>query len=131
MSRPTRFSSVPYTINGAHLRRAVATFMLVVAASFVSVPAFAQGKPLDGPRANGIVGERFDGFAFLVDPAAPATIQQLVDQVNAERRNVYNQRAQAEGVTIDAVGRIYAAQIFQSAPAGTIFLQESGQSVRK
>ncbi len=114
------------------LRQVASALLLIVAASFMSLPVMAQGKPLDQPRADGVVGERFDGFAYLVDPGAtPGNIRQLVDRVNAERRAVYEQRAQAEGVAIDAVGRVYAGQIFQSAPAGTILLQESGQAVRK
>ena len=114
------------------LRRIVIALLLVVAASFVSVPAMAQGTPLDQPRADGVVGERFDGFAYLVNPgAAPADIRQLVDSINVQRLAVYEQRAQAEGVTAAAVGRIYAVEILEGAPAGTIFLQESGQTVRK
>ncbi len=93
--------------------------------------AIAQNRTLDAPRSAGTVGERFDGFAVVRDPALATTLNPTVETVNAERLKVYAQRATAEGVPVDQIGRIYAAEIFRSAPAGTWFLQESGQWVRK
>jgi len=92
--------------------------------------ALAQSRPLDAPRASGQVGERFDGFAVLRDAGA-TSLKPLVDQVNAERRKLYAERAAADKASVDAVGRIYAAEILKSAPAGTWFLQENGQWIRK
>ncbi len=91
----------------------------------------AQNRLLDAPRASGAVGERYDGFAVVRDQAQAGSLGPLVNQVNAERRQVYTQRAAAEKVSIDQVGRVYAQEILRSAPAGTWFLQESGQWVRK
>ncbi len=119
MSNPGRFSKPS--------RRLVLALPLVLLAA----GAFAQSRTLDGPRRAGTVGERYDGYAVLRDPASAATLSPLVEQVNAERRKVYAQRAAAEGVPVDQIGRIYAAEIFKSAPAGTWFLQESGQWVQK
>jgi uncharacterized protein YdbL (DUF1318 family) len=93
--------------------------------------ALAQGRPLDAPRAAGLVGERFDGLAVVRAPNAPADIRALVDQANAERAALYKQRAAADGATPDAVGRIYAQEILKAAPAGTWVLQESGQWKQK
>ena len=88
--------------------------------------AWAQSKLLDAPRAAGLVAERFDGFA-AVRGAAPADVAALVAQVNAERRAVYAERAQAEKTSVDAIGKIYALEIIKSAPSKTWFLSESGQ----
>lgn len=93
--------------------------------------AVAQSRVLDAPRAAGTVGERYDGYAVVRDQSQAASLGPLVDQVNRERRQVYSQRAQAERAPIDQIGRVYAAEIFRSAPAGTWFQQESGQWVRK
>jgi uncharacterized protein YdbL (DUF1318 family) len=103
-------------------RRFLALPLLLLAAG-----AAAQSRMLDAPRAAGTVGERFDGFAVARDPSAAP----LVEQVNAERRKVYGDRAKADGVPPDQVGRVYAQEIFKSAPAGTWFQQESGQWTRK
>ena len=88
--------------------------------------AWAQSKLLDAPRAAGLVAERFDGFA-AVRGAAPVDVTALVAQVNAERRAVYAERAQAEKTTVEAIGKIYALEIIKSAPSKTWFLSESGQ----
>ena len=100
-------------------------------ALFWAAPLWAQSaRLLDAPRAAGIVGERYDGFAQIRGAATP-DVQKLVDQVNAERRQLYQQRAAAEHAPADAIGKIYAQQILQSAPAGTWFLNENGQWVKK
>lgn len=119
MSAPSRFSSLT--------RRLVLALPLVLLAG----AAQAQNRVLDAPRASGAVGERFDGYAVVRDAAQAGTLNPLVNQVNGERRKVYTDRATAEKVPVDQIGRIYAAEILKSAPAGTWFLQENGQWVRK
>jgi len=119
MFKPSRFSN-------AALSFVTALFLLVGAAS-----AFAQSRTLDAPRAAGTVGERYDGYAVVRDAAGAASLRPLVDQVNAERRKVYAERAQKENAAVDQIGRVYAAEIFRSAPAGTWFLKEDGAWTRK
>jgi len=111
-------------------RRYVLALGLALSLVALAAPTLGQGQ-LDAVRASGEVGERFDGLAAVRDAGAGADVRTLVDDVNAQRRALYSQRANSEGVTVDAVGRIYAAQIFRAAPAGTWFLQESGQWVQK
>ena len=87
-------------------------------------------RPLDPPRAQGIVGERFDGFAVLRKKASNA-IKSLVKRTNDQRRAVYRKRAKATKTSIQAVGRIYAKEIMKSAPRGTWYLNESGKWTKK
>ncbi len=105
--------------------------LLALPLALFAAGAAAQNRVLDAPRAAGAVGERYDGYAVVRDQAQAAKLTPLVNQINAERRKVYSQRAAAERVPADQIGRVYAAEIFKSAPAGTWFLQESGQWVRK
>jgi uncharacterized protein YdbL (DUF1318 family) len=105
--------------------------MLALPLALLATGAAAQSRVLDGPRASGAVGERYDGYAVVRDRSQAASLGSLVDRVNAERREVYAKRAAAERVPVDQIGRVYAAEIFRSAPPGTWFLQESGQWVRK
>lgn len=93
--------------------------------------AWAEGRALDAPRAAGTVGERFDGYAELRDQSQAATLGPLVAKVNGERRKVYTEQAAQQKLTADQVGRIYAPQILEAAPAGTWFHQESGAWVQK
>lgn len=120
MSNPSRFSELS--------RRSLLALALLVPLSAV---AFAQSRTLDAPRSAGTVGERYDGYAVVRDPANAASLGPPVDQVNAERRKLYAQRAATDGVPVDQIGRVYAGEIFKSAPAGTWFLPESGQWTRK
>jgi uncharacterized protein YdbL (DUF1318 family) len=124
MSNPSRFS-----------RPSRRVLLALAAAATLLLPAcrgaLAQSRTLDAPRAAGTVGERYDGYAVVHDPASAASLAPLVDQVNAERRKVYAQRAASDGVPAEQVGRIYAGEIFKSAPSGTWFLQESGQWTKK
>ena len=106
---------------------------LLLAGAVIVMPATdvaAQSRVLDAPRAAGLVGERFDGYA-AVRGQASNEIAALVAQVNAERRAVYAQRAAADKVSIEAIGRIYAQEILNLAPPKTWFLSESGQWTQK
>jgi hypothetical protein len=97
----------------------------------LGAPAFAQGKPLDAPRAAGQVGERYDGYAVLRDSNAPQSVKSLVSQTNAQRKALYEKRAKEDKVPVEAIGKIYAQQIINSAPKGTYFLSQSGQWTRR
>jgi uncharacterized protein YdbL (DUF1318 family) len=123
MSKPSRFSRPA--------RRTVLVLSLALLLAPIGIGAIAQNRTLDAPRSAGTVGERYDGYAVVRDPGQAASLAPVVDQVNAERRKLYAQRAAADGVPIDQIGRIYAGEIVKSAPAGTWFLQESGQWVKK
>jgi uncharacterized protein YdbL (DUF1318 family) len=93
--------------------------------------ALAQSQILDGPRRAGTIGERFDGYAVVRSQAESVTLAPLIGSVNAERRKVYSERAHAENVPVDQIGRVYAAEIYRNAPAGTWFLRDDGQWIRK
>jgi uncharacterized protein len=103
---------------------------LLLAALVPPVAAQAQSRVLDAPRAAGLVGERFDGFA-VARGAVPPDVAALVESVNAERRAIYTQRASTQGVPVQEVGKVYALEILKSAPAGTWFLGENGQWTRR
>ena len=92
---------------------------------FMSVPAFAD--QLDDLRRSGAVGEAYDGFARARDGSA----QGFVASLNEQRRTIYVQRAKAQNVTVEQVGRVYGAEILKKAPAGTWFLNENGQWTQK
>ena len=98
---------------------------LLLAVALGSAPALAQD--LDALRASGAVGERFDGYAQARDASAAEAVR----SINARRQQIYKQRAAEQGISPDQVGRIYAEQIMRDAPAGTYFLSETNQWVRK
>jgi uncharacterized protein YdbL (DUF1318 family) len=109
-----------------------AIFGLVTTAFVVATapltPALAAS--LEELRASGVIAERFDGYVE-VRGSGNAEAKQIVQTVNAERRKIYSRRAKEQGVSPDQVGRVYAEQIFQKAPAGTYFRREDGSYIRK
>jgi uncharacterized protein YdbL (DUF1318 family) len=112
------------------LLMSLATLASLGAAGLARGALAQSARLLDAPRVAGTVGERFDGYA-VARGAMPPDLAKLIDQVNAERRAVYAERAKSTGAPIDAIGKIYAAEIFKSAPPGTWFLGEDGQWKRK
>jgi len=104
---------------------AKASLFLLLCLALLAPLNTAHARPLDAPRSAGLVGERYDGYC-VVRGNAPADIVALVNQTNAERKALYMERAKNEGVAVEAIGKIYAAEIVKSAPANTWFLSESG-----
>ena len=102
-------------------------FVLVLLSCLFSQSLMAA--PLDELRANGSIVERFDGYVQAKKNSS--SVNAAVNEINAERRRIYQQRAASQGVKLADVGRVYAKQIFKSAPRGTHFLQENGKVVRK
>ena len=90
----------------------------------VNAPA-AMAQSLEELRASGAIGERYDGYVAVRDSGA-AGAKSVAKEVNAKRRNLYEQRAASQGVKPEDVGQLYAGQIMKKAPGGTWFLDENG-----
>lgn len=90
----------------------------------------AAADDFDDLRAQGAIAERFDGYVMVRDPST-GSAQPVVNRVNAERKALYQQRAQQQGVTADQVGQVYAAEIMANAPSGTWFVASDGSAAQK
>jgi len=88
-------------------------------------PGLAQS--LKDLLASGQLGERFDGFVQARDGGA----QGAANDINAKRLGIYQQRASESGQSVEVVGRIYAAELYDKAAPGTWFLLENGSWVQK
>lgn len=98
-------------------------FAMSLVLTLVAPSAGAQG--LDELRASGAIGERYDGYVVVRDAKA-AGANGVAKEVNAKRRALYEERAAAQGVTPEDVGRVYAGQIMKQAPSGTWFQDANG-----
>lgn len=108
------------------IRRALG-LIAVAFAGFLILSGPAQAQSLDALRASGAVGERFDGYLVARDASA----QGFVDQVNAQRRQIYQQRAASQDVSADQVGMVYAKEIMADVPAGTWLQKPDGSWAQK
>ena len=74
---------------------------LMLAALALPAPAMAQRDPAyEAARQSGQVGEKTDGYLGVVGNQ-PAAIQNLVADLNRQRRENYTQRAQAQRATLE------------------------------
>ena len=87
-------------------------------------PAWSDN--LEQLRASGMIGENASGFVVARDPS----IQGEVEAINAKRKAIYQEKATAQGVSPEQVGKVYASEIFKKVPTGT-WIQLNGQWVKK
>ncbi len=100
-------------------------------AALALAPAGARAGSLDSYRAEGVIAERYDGLVELRSSSAPAEAKRIVERVNAKRRDIYRKRAESQGVSPEAVAKVYAKQIWKDAPDGTYLKKPGGGYVRK
>lgn len=103
--------------------------LLMALAMLFAAPAMADA--LDDARAAGQIGERPDGYVAAVNPGAPANIQSLVQSVNAQRMEKYQQISNEKGVPIEQIGAITAEKIIGKLKPGWYYMDASGNWVKK
>lgn len=106
------------------------SLLSLLAAAMVALPllaAPAAAQSLDELRAAGKIGERYDGLAVARDPA----FADMVKSINAKRREIYEQQAKSQGVSVEQVGMVYAGELLEKLPAGTWFLTPDNEWRRK
>jgi uncharacterized protein YdbL (DUF1318 family) len=96
--------------------------------SLTSGPAFALS--LDEARASGFVGEGRNGYVAVM-AGAPGEVRQLVDQVNAARRQQYQAIASGNGTNLATVEALAGRQLIERAGPGTFVEATPGGWVRK
>ncbi len=106
----------------------IASIAAVLMLTLFAGPAMADA--LDQYRKSGAIIERHDGLVEA-SGSAPAEAKALVQSVNAKRRKLYMDRARQQGVPASEVAKVYANQIYASAPSGTKFRQPNGSIVQK
>jgi len=103
-------------------------FLVVALATGLTLAApngFAQSA--ESLRASGHAGERWDGYLEARDPSA----KDAVAKINAQRKELYAQRAAQQGISVEEVGKVYAQEIFDKLPKGSWFMQPGGQWIQK
>ena len=112
-------------------RRQLMVWGVAAAATFALGIPTANAQSLDDARAAGYVGERPDGYIGQVDPSAPAWAANLVDEINAERRQRYQELADTNGTSVDAVQVVAAQKIIDRLPSGSYYMDAGGSWVQK
>ena len=94
----------------------------VLLALFLLLGAQAHAIDLETAKADGLIGERADGYLGIVVDEAPADVVELVDSVNAKRRQRYQQIAERNQIELaDVEARAGQKAIEKTASGGWIF----------
>jgi uncharacterized protein YdbL (DUF1318 family) len=91
----------------------------------------ALALTLDEAKAQGLVGEKVDGYVAAVTASPNAEVQQLVSTTNNGRRDVYADLAKKNGITVEQVGIVSAEKLRANAKRGEFVQQTSGQWQQK
>lgn len=102
--------------------------MLVLLVVF-STTAMAQ--TLEEAKAAGIIGEKRDGYIGLVQSNAPPAVVTLVNDVNRQRRERYQQIAQENDIAVQDVAQLAYARAVEATQPGHFVEDANGQWVRK
>ena len=92
--------------------------------------ALAQTPAIDQARAQGIVGERFDGYMGVAGPVS-GPVRSQVAAINIKRRSLYSRLAADKGVSPNDVGITAGCQLLARIAVGQAYLLADGQWRRR
>lgn len=93
--------------------------------------SLAWAQSLDEAKAQGLVGEKVDGYIAAVVPNPSPEIQALIQSTNDGRRQAYADLARRNNITVEAVGVVSAEKLHANARRGEYIQSPSGQWVQK
>lgn len=99
-------------------------FSLFLAGTVLFQSAPAQALELDQAKQQGLVGETSTGYIAAVS-APTAEVQALVNRINAERKERYQQIAKKNGTPVAAVEGLAAKKALDMTPSGH-YVQSGG-----
>lgn len=101
---------------------------------FLSVLIFtssANAMDLNTARKTGVVGEKPDGYIAAIDPAPPAEVINLVNQVNAKRKSAYEQVSKKNGQSLSVVESLAGQKLINNLGPGDYYQNSTGGWIRK
>lgn len=106
---------------------AVITMMICVAGLNISS---AWSADLHQAKAAGQIGEQTNGYLGIV-AAATGDVSALVNDINQQRRAAYQNIAQKNGTSLQAVELLAGQQAINKTPPGQFIRSSSGQWIKK
>ena len=100
---------------------------LSIALLLISFSGFAS--PLSDFKEKGIIGEQNDGYIGLVKQDSAAA--KLVTEINAKRRQKYQQLAQQNQVPLASIAKLAADKAKQKTKPGQYVQNAAGDWVKK
>src|SRR5690606_32594680 len=91
----------------------------------------ALAATLEEAKASGLIGEKQDGYIGFVQSSVPADVQALVADVNAQRRQRYEQIARENGIDVRDVAKLAFTRALENTLSGNYVESAPGQWTRK
>jgi len=105
--------------------------MLVLLTGLAFVPS-AFAMDLDSAKAQGLVGERQNGYVGIVTSSPTPELRKLVDDINLRRRASYQEiAARTPGASLNAVERLAAEKLIAKTVSGHYVENAAGIFVKK
>lgn len=99
--------------------------VLTAIALAVASGASAQSPLVNQALAQGVAGERYDGYMGVVGPGSPA-VRSAVGAINIQRRSLYSKLAADKGATPQEVGLTAGCQLLARVAVGQAYLLSDG-----
>ena len=111
------------------MKNVISKSLLLVCLLLVIPAGFAL--TLQEAKNDGLIGELQSGYLGLVVDSVPAEVIALVRDVNNQRRDLYRQIAQQNGITVEQVAALAFGKAVEATPAGQYLQDASGAWVKK
>ena len=109
-----------------------ATWFVAMFAAATLMVAHAADPVIEQAKAQGIIGEQFDGSLGIADPGrVSAEVKRKVDQINAGRLAEYTRISQKAGDPVSTVAAAMAEKLFANAESGEVLKSGPGDPWRK
>lgn len=102
--------------------RIVSILSVVIATLGLTLPALALD--LQTARAQGLVGEKLDGYIIAVKPSTE--VNALVKDINARRLQEYTRISKENGKPVDVVAKLAVEPLVQKLSAGALYQGRDG-----
>jgi len=94
-------------------------------ALFVAVPLAFAAMTVESAKQQGLVGERTDGMLGIVAAPTPE-LKDMVEKINAERKEKYKGIAEKRGTTLEAVQAYAGKKLIEKAGPGEYIQNAAG-----
>jgi hypothetical protein len=113
-----------------NLTRSVRRFISFTVALLTLTMASAWATNLDSAKAEGLIGEKSNGYLGLVVNNAPSDVRRLVDDVNAKRKQKYQEVANSRNIDLSKVELIAGKKAIEKTQSGH-YIEVNGRWVKK
>ena len=104
-------------------------FIWVLMLALISFPVLAQS--LDQAKSQGLIGEQLNGYVGIVTSSPSSELRSMVNEINQQRRALYQRSAQEASVTLDVFEARAGQRLQERAKSGEFIQDKNGQWRRK